>query len=305
MPSYSDKDTKIAVIYGGLSNEREISLQSGHAVCQSLKKLNIPFYSLDLDGSPLLRHLSKSAYKKALIMMHGGNGEDGHLVAVLNMLKIKHNASPIEASVIAMNKMLSKITWKSYGLPVIPGDWININVLQHKNNLKFPLCVKPSNSGSSNGVVKVSCKSQLFDAYTQALKYGKPMYESWIDGEEYTIGIVGSHVLPSVKIMPNNDFYDYEAKYKNGTKYLCPSDLTTEQEKKLQALSMQASNAINAQGVFRLDFIRCKKTKEFYLLEINISPGMTEHSLLPKAANAYGWSFDDLVKNIIKNIDNE
>ena len=289
----------IAVLMGGYSTEREISLMSGEAVYKALLKNNVECFPFDLTEDNLDKLWIKE-FDKAFIVLHGRGGEDGYIQSLLDKRKIPFTGSGVEASNLCMNKAHTKDVWLKHKLPLSP----SIVATQGKplDPIDFPLpwAVKPTLEGSSIGITKVKNKSELNTALELAWQYNdEALIEHWIEGDEYTVAILGNQALPSIKIISDHDFYDYDSKYfSNKTEYLCPSDLSDQQEKNIRAIAMKAFNLTGACGWGRADFI-LDKDKNPYLLEINTVPGMTSHSLVPMAAKAAGMNFEQLVLKIL------
>ena len=289
----------IAVLMGGYSTEREISLMSGKAVYKALLKNNVECFPFDLTEDNLDKLWIKE-FDKAFIVLHGRGGEDGYIQSLLDKRKIPFTGSGVEASNLCMNKAHTKDVWLKHELPLSP----SIVATQGKpiDPIDFPLpwAVKPTMEGSSIGITKVENKNELDTALELAWQYNnEALIEHWIEGDEYTVAILGNQALPSIKIISDHDFYDYDSKYfSNKTEYLCPSDLSDQQEKNIREIAMKAFNLTGASGWGRADFI-LDKDKNPYLLEINTVPGMTSHSLVPMAAKAAGMNFEQLVLKIL------
>ena len=289
----------IAVLMGGYSTEREISLMSGKAVYKALLKNNVECFSFDLTEDNLDKLWIKE-FDKVFIVLHGRGGEDGYIQSLLDKRKVPFTGSGVEASNLCMNKAHTKDVWLKHELPLSP----SIVATQGKpiDPIDFPLpwAVKPTMEGSSIGITKVENKNELDTALELAWQYNnEALIEHWIEGDEYTVAILGNQALPSIKIMSDHDFYDYDSKYfSNKTEYLCPSDLSEQQEKNIRTIAMKAFNLTGASDWGRVDFI-LDKNKNPYLLEINTVPGMTSHSLVPMAAKAAGMNFEQLVLKIL------
>ncbi len=289
----------IAVLMGGYSTEREISLMSGKAVYKALLKNNVECFPFDLTEDNLDKLWIKE-FDKAFIVLHGRGGEDGYIQSLLDKRKVPFTGSGVEASNLCMNKAHTKDVWLKHELPLSP----SIVATQGKpiDPIDFPLpwAVKPTMEGSSIGITKVENKNELDTALELAWQYNnEALIEHWIEGDEYTVAILGNQALPSIKIISDHDFYDYDSKYfSNKTEYLCPSDLSEQQEKNIRTIAMKAFNLTGASGWSRVDFI-LDKDKNPYLLEINTVPGMTSHSLVPMAAKAAGMNFEQLVLKIL------
>ena len=284
---------------GGYSAEREISLLSGNAVYQALIDSKIDCFSFDLNNKNL-DELWKMKFNKAFIVLHGRGGEDGFIQSELNKKNIPFTGSNAKSSALCMDKAITKDLWKKHSLPI--SESIVVTKGDTLESISFPLpwAVKPTLEGSSIGITQVTNESELDSALEEAFKYGnQALVEQWIDGDEYTVSILNNNALPSIKITSDHDIYDYHSKYfSSKTQYLCPSDLTSQQELNLQNIALEAFNLTGASGWGRVDFILDKDRNPF-LLEINTVPGMTSHSLVPMAAKASNMSFNDLVIRIL------
>ena len=289
----------IAVLMGGYSAEREISLLSGNAVYQALIDSKIDCFSFDLNDKNL-DELWKMKFNKAFIVLHGRGGEDGFIQSELNKKNIPFTGSNAKSSALCMDKAITKDLWKKHSLPI--SESIVVTKGDTLESISFPLpwAVKPTLEGSSIGITQVKNESELDSALEEAFKYGnQALVEQWIYGDEYTVSILNNNALPSIKIISDHDIYDYHSKYfSSKTQYLCPSDLTSQQELNLQNIALEAFNLTGASGWGRVDFILDKDRNPF-LLEINTVPGMTSHSLVPMAAKASNMSFNDLVIKIL------
>ena len=284
---------------GGYSAEREISLLSGNAVYQALIDSKIDCFSFDLNNKNL-DELWKMKFNKAFIVLHGRGGEDGFIQSELNKKNIPFTGSNAKSSALCMDKAITKDLWKKHSLPI--SESIVVTKGDTLESISFPLpwAVKPTLEGSSIGITQVKNESELDSALEEAFKYGnQALVEQWIDGDEYTVSILNNNALPSIKITSDHDIYDYHSKYfSSKTQYLCPSDLTSQQELNLQNIALEAFNLTGASGWGRVDFILDKDRNPF-LLEINTVPGMTSHSLVPMAAKASNMRFNDLVIKIL------
>lgn len=299
---------KVAVLLGGNSSERQISIASGDAVLKSLIRSGINAYPFDTRDFPIMQ-LKKQGFNTAYIALHGQGGEDGSIQGVLEYLNIPYTGSGIMASSISLDKKKTKLLWKSIGLHVIPDLYIQKeNFLKNScfflekkfSQLEYPLIIKPNNQGSSIGITLIHSKEQLKKSVETAFKYSNTiLIEKFIKGEEYTVSILDTKILPSIRIISKNNFYDYSSKYQlSSTQYLCPSGLNKNEEITIKTISKKAWNILGCNGCGRIDLILDKNNK-FWLLEINTIPGMTNRSLLPIAANAAGISFDTLVLKIL------
>ena len=284
---------------GGYSAEREISLLSGNAVYQALIDSKIDCFSFDLNDKNL-DELWKMKFNKAFIVLHGRGGEDGFIQSELNKKNIPFTGSNAKSSALCMDKAITKDLWKKHSLPI--SESIVVTKGDTLESISFPLpwAVKPTLEGSSIGINQVKNESELDSTLEEAFKYGnQALVEQWIDGDEYTVSILNNNALPSIKITSDHDIYDYHSKYfSSKTQYLCPSDLTSQQELNLQNIALEAFNLTGASGWGRVDFILDKDRNPF-LLEINTVPGMTSHSLVPMAAKASNMRFNDLVIKIL------
>ncbi len=298
---------KVAVLLGGTSSEREISLKSGTAILTGLQEIGINAYGIDPYNFPITQ-LKTQGFTKVFIALHGKGGEDGTIQGMLEFLNIPYTGSGVMASALSMDKWRSKILWKFMGLPVAPYISLNKKQIINKenvtllNNIKkigLPLIVKPNQSGSSIGITKVFKNEILEKAIIKAFSYdNRIIIEKCLSGPEYTVSILGKQVLPSIRIQPSGVLYDYNAKYiSNDTKYFCPSGLNKIQEKEIKKLALCAYNALDCRGFGRVDIMKDNDDK-FYLLEINTSPGMTSSSLMPMAARQFGINFKELILKI-------
>jgi D-alanine-D-alanine ligase len=288
---------KIVVLYGGDSPEREVSLKSGKAVLESLQSQGYDAVGLDASGKDLVLKLVELRPDKCFVALHGEDGENGRVAAVLELLGIKHTTCDMKAGVITMDKIISKEIWVNHGLST-PFAKILTENLVSEDDITFPVAVKPASGGSSIATLKVKTVAELKPAYEEAAKYGNVMIERWLTGKEITVAIVNDEVYSSIWIEPLNEFYDYESKYSGKSTYHCPSGLCEEKELEVRLLAKKAYDTLGCQGHARVDFIY--NEGKFYVMEINTSPGMTENSLSPKSAMAEGVSFDELVKSIIE-----
>lgn len=296
---------KVAVLLGGNSDEREISIKSGTAVLNALRAQGIDAHAFDPRDKPL--H-DLEVFDRVFINLHGRFGEDGCIQGALEMLHIPYTGSGVMASAIGMDKWRTKLLWRAMG--VITPDFAlvsaNSDFAAIEQQLGLPLFVKPANEGSSIGITKVKEAGGLQAAYKIAAE-SDPLViaEKFVGAGEYTVGIIGDaerglEALPIIRIIPKNEFYDYEAKYlRNDTEYLCPSGLSLEQETLIKQEALMAFRAIGCKGWGRVDFLM-DEAGHHYFLEINTSPGMTDHSLVPMAAKAAGISFEQLVVRILE-----
>ena len=293
---------KVAVLFGGRSAEREVSLKSGAAVLAALLKSGVNAHAFD-PAAGNLQALKDEGFDMAFIALHGRFGEDGTVQGALELLGIPYTGSGVMASALGMDKWRSKLVWQAGGLPIPEYLMLDEQSKDHKvvEKLGLPLFVKPANEGSSVGISRVKAKSELQAAYRQAAKHDSLVIaERSISGGEYTVAILGDVALPVIKIEPAGEFYDYEAKYlRNDTRYLCPCGLDDAQEKNMQRLAKLAFALIGGQGWGRVDFLTDVEGN-MYVLEANTSPGMTDHSLVPMAAREAGISFEQLVLRVLE-----
>ena len=288
----------IAVLMGGNSAEREISLKSGEAVYQALKSQQINCFKFDWKDDNL-DNLWSQEFNLAFVVLHGRGGEDGTIQRLLEARNISYTGSKADASANGMDKHLSKEIWKASKLPLAPSVIVIQDTTLPTINFSLPWAIKPVSEGSSIGISKVTEFDQLNEALVLAWRYDeRVLIEQWIEGKEYTVAILGEEALPVIKIVVDQDFYNYDSKYLSSTtQYLCPCGLTENQESQLKELALKAFQTIGATGWGRVDFILDKNNSP-YLLEINTVPGMTSLSLVPMAAKAAGITFKQLVKQI-------
>jgi D-alanine-D-alanine ligase len=300
---------KVAVLFGGKSAEREVSLKSGAAVLAALLRQGVDAHKFDYAERPLHE---LEGFDCAFNALHGRFGEDGTIQGVLELMGIPYTGSGVMASSVGMDKWRTKLLWKVLNIATPDFEMVDAqsDFTAIEQKLGLPLFVKPANEGSSIGISKVKESGGLEAAYQLAAK-ADPLViaEKFIGGGEYTVGILedkknGLSALPIVRIVPKNEFYDYEAKYlRDDTDYLCPCGLSAESEAKIQKEALQAFRAVGCRGWGRVDFLmdeaKENNKSHHYFLEVNTSPGMTDHSLVPMAAKAAGISFDELVIKIL------
>ncbi|MBK8116950.1 MAG: D-alanine--D-alanine ligase [Candidatus Accumulibacter sp.] len=294
---------KVAVLFGGRSAEREVSLNSGSRVLAALQRQGVDAAAFD----PSERKLDElAAFDRAFIALHGRYGEDGTIQGVLELMGIPYTGSGVMASALGMDKWRSKLLWQASGLPVpeyvlldADSDFARVEA-----ELGLPLFVKPACEGSSIGISKVKQAGDLGVAYAEAAKHDSLVIaERAILGGEYTTAILGDAALPIIKIEPRGEFYDYEAKYlRDDTAYRCPCGLSEERERELRAQALEAFRVLGGRGWGRVDFLMEPAANgggRAYFLEVNTSPGMTDHSLVPMAARAAGVAYDELVLRVL------
>ena len=292
---------RVAVLMGGHSAEREISLSSGHAVGTSLLRAGVDAREIVWDDD-LVSQLADYSPDRVFIALHGRGGEDGSVQGLLEILKIPYTGSDVLGCALSMDKVRSKQIWQSAGLPT-PGFSVfkrGDSAQALLSDVSFPVMAKPAREGSSLGASKVCKSSELEPAIESALEYDDTvLIESWVNGGEYTLSIVAGHPLPIIKLETPREFYDYEAKYvTDTTRYICPCDLPQELIEHCTSLSINAFDALGARGWGRVDFMLGEQDQP-WLIELNTVPGMTDHSLVPMAAAAAGVSFDELVVRIL------
>ena len=291
---------KVAVLFGGKSAEREVSLKSGAGVLAALQRQGVDAHAFD----PAERSLDElRAFDRVFIMLHGRYGEDGTIQGALELMGIPYTGSGVMASAVGMDKWRTKLLWRAVGLPIPEFVMLdeNSDFAAVERQLGLPLFVKPACEGSSIGVSKVRQPGELQTAWREAAKHDSLVIaEQAILGGEYTVAILGEQVLPIIKIVPATDFYDYEAKYlRDDTQYLCPCGLPEAREMELRAQALEAFLALGCRGWGRVDFLMDDAGRA-YLLEVNTSPGMTDHSLVPMAARVAGISYEQLVLRVLE-----
>ncbi|MDF0730740.1 D-alanine--D-alanine ligase [Pseudomonas entomophila] len=292
---------RVAVLYGGTSAERDVSLKSGAAVIEALISAGVDVLPIDV-GDDLLDVLQRETIDRAFIILHGRGGEDGSMQGLLECLGIPYTGSGILASALAMDKLRTKQVWKSLGIPtphhaVLASEH---DCVEAGKALGFPLIVKPAHEGSSIGMAKVNSVEELVAAWQDAARYdSQVLVEQWIQGPEFTIAVLRGQVLPPIALGTPHVFYDYDAKYiANDTQYRIPCGLDSAKEQELIDLTARACDAIGIEGWGRLDVMQDEQGR-FWLLEVNTAPGMTDHSLVPMAARAAGLDFQQLVLAIL------
>lgn len=293
---------KVAVLLGGKSAEREVSLKSGGMVLKALRNRGVDAYPFDPAGRGI-DALIDEKFDRVFIALHGRFGEDGTVQGILEWLGIPYTGSGVLASALAMDKLRTKRMWGAEKLPTpkyeLLGEQTNFRIAARR--LGVPLMVKPASEGSSIGMSKVRAAASLEDAYRLAAKYDPVVIaEEFVDGIELTGAVLGDRVLPLIKLETPRDFYDYEAKYvSDDTRYTVPCGLSEKKERDLQELCLAAFRSLGCRGWGRVDLMLNKRGRP-YLLEVNTSPGMTDHSLVPMAARAVGMSYEDLCVQILE-----
>ncbi|QEY16550.1 D-alanine--D-alanine ligase [Cellvibrio sp. KY-GH-1] len=299
---------RVGVLYGGLSSEREVSLQSGAAVIAALQEAGIDHVAIDVSEN-IIADIQAAKIDRAFLILHGPGGEDGRIQALLEFLNIPYTGSDVQSSALAMDKLRTKYLWtglsanSSFKLPtpefaVLVRDSDFVAVLA---KLGGEAMVKPANEGSSIGMSRVKTATELEAAFNMAAKYqGSVLVERLIVGAEYTVAILDGEALPPIKLETHHSFYDYDAKYiAEDTRYLCPCGLSVEKEAELKQLALNAFNALGCRGWGRVD-VMADAQQNFYLLEVNTAPGMTSHSLVPMAAKAVNLTFAELVLTVLR-----
>jgi len=309
--SFDTRFGKVAVLLSGRSAEREISLRSGNGVLAALRRKGVDAHPFDPAERPL-DDLAREGFARVFIALHGRYGEDGTVQGALELLGIPYTGSGVMASAIAMDKVMTKRIWLTHGLPtpefevVRREDAADFALLRRiPDQLGLPFIVKPPHEGSTIGITKVQGYSEVADAFALAARYDhEVLAEAFIDGAELTIAILGSgadaRALPIIEIRAPGGNYDYQNKYfTNDTQYLCPAPLPEALAQRIQRIAVDAYRALACEGWARVDVMLRKADGEPYLLEINTSPGMTDHSLVPVAARAEGVDYDELVVRIL------
>ena len=294
---------RVAVLMGGTSAEREVSLDSGRNVLEALLRKGVDAYAVD--GIPALtQDLMAKRVTRVFNILHGhhGGGEDGILQGLLESFDVPYTGSDVLGSALSMDKIRTKQVWLSLGLPTPKYVRLERNGDVHAaaKQLGLPVIVKPACEGSSVGISRVFSEADLPNAVALASRYeGELLMEQLIEGEEFTVGILGDDALPTIRIVPAGEYYDYHAKYvAEDTQYICPG-LQGAGEAEMRALALAAFRSAGCSGWGRVDVMRDRSGAN-YLLEVNTAPGMTSHSLVPKAARASGIEFDDLVWRVLE-----
>ncbi|SBS37008.1 D-alanine--D-alanine ligase [Marinomonas spartinae] len=304
------EEATIAVIYGGRSAEREVSLQSGPLVANGLQEKGYRVVTLDLYGPEGLldpiKQLQETHFDMAFIALHGGEGEDGHIQALLDMLGRPYTGSSPLACGLAMDKVMTKRFWQGIGLatPMYLSFEYEADVAVIESELSYPMIIKPSREGSTFGINKANNRQQLEVALQNALEFDSDiLIEEFVEGPEFTVSVIDDVVYPAIglKASASHELYDYEAKYiADDTEYLLPCGLSEDDESELQNLALEAYQSLGCRGWGRVDVMRDKAGK-FWVLEVNTSPGMTSHSLVPMAAAYVGLDYASLVEKIAQN----
>lgn len=297
----ADEFGRVAVLMGGQSSEREISLLGGNAVLAALQTSGIDAVGIDT-GNDFYGSIEKEEFDRAFIMLHGSYGEDGRVQAALDLMSIPYTGSGHLASALAMDKVRSKISWAAQGLTTPKFELLTTDTKWQTVIERLGKCfIKPVNDGSSLGISWATDVHELQVAYEYAQEFDDLVFaEQWIEGPEYTVPIVNNKVLPVIELRTKNVFYDYAAKYEaDDTVYLCPCDLNAAEDAEIRKLAKDAYDLGGCQGWGRVDLMRDRQGK-FWLLEVNTVPGMTSHSLVPMSAVVEGMNFEKLVREILK-----
>lgn len=314
----ANKMGRVAVLMGGDSAEREVSLNSGQAALEALLRNGVDAFALDIhfnndDFGTICQQLMAQKIDKAFIALHGRGGEDGVIQAVLESLNIAYTGCGVSASAIGMDKLKTKLLWAGSGLATPSFQLVKAKQIRAKKqsdidglliqleaSLGFPIMVKPAHEGSSIGISKANNKSELLEALKVAIEYDNEiLLEQWITGKEYTGAVLGGQVLPLIRLETPRDFYDYQAKYMSDeTLYHCPCGLSEALEKHYQSSVLEAFECLGARAWGRVDFM-CDDVGKLWLIEINTVPGLTRHSLVPMAAQKSGIDFDELIMQIL------
>jgi len=293
---------RVAVLLGGKSAEREVSLKSGALVLAALRARGLDAHAFD-PADQGIEALIAGRYERAFIALHGRFGEDGTLQGALEWLGLRYTGSGVLGSALAMDKLRAKRLWMAEGLPTPPFEILDAksDFRATAKRLGLPLMVKPVNEGSSIGMSKVRAAGDLEEAYALAVNYDRAVIaEKFVEGTELTAGILGEEALPLIKLETPRDFYDYQAKYlAEDTRYLIPCGLPAAREREMQQLCLRAFRALGCSGWGRVDLM-LDRAGDPWLLEVNTVPGMTDHSLVPMAARAAGLSYEDLCMRILE-----
>jgi D-alanine-D-alanine ligase len=294
---------KVAVLLGGDSTEREISLLSGNAVLAALIRRGVNAQAFDPQDRPV-QDLAREGFDRVWIALHGPGGEDGTMQGALEWLGVPYTGSGVLASALTMDKLKTKrvVVGAGYAAPEYAVLSSPADLPRALEQIGLPLMVKPASQGSSVGITKVKAAADLGEAYAEARAIDPIVFaERFIAGDEYTVGVLHDRGLPSIRIQPATEFYDYQAKYfRNDTQYHCPSGLGADTEAQLQAAALAAFQVTDCAGWGRVDFMRDPAGGQFYFIEINTTPGMTDHSLVPMAARQSGIDFEELVWRVLE-----
>jgi D-alanine-D-alanine ligase len=294
---------KTAVMLGGDSSEREISLLSGNAVLKALQRRGVDAYAFDPLERPV-QALRSEGFDRVWIALHGPGGEDGAMQGALDWIGVPYTGSGVLASALTMDKLKTKrvVVGAGYAAPeyaVLSGE---ADLQAALERIGLPMMVKPASQGSSVGMTKVKAADELPRAFAEAHAIDPIVFaEAFVSGDEYTVSILHGEALPSIRIVPATEFYDYQAKYfREDTQYFCPSGLSAKDEAELKSAALAAFKVTDCHGWGRVDFMRDRASAKFYFIEINTTPGMTSHSLVPMAALQAGMDFEELVWRVLE-----
>jgi D-alanine-D-alanine ligase len=294
---------KVAVMLGGDSSEREISLLSGHAVLAALKRRGVNAHAFDPQTRPV-QNLKSEGFDRVWIALHGPGGEDGAMQGALEWLGVPYTGSGVLASALTMDKLKTKrvVVGAGCAAPDYAVLSSTADLPRALEAIGLPMMVKPASQGSSVGITKVKSAAHLPAAYAAASAIDPIVFaEAFVTGDEYTVGVLHDRGLPSIRIEPATEFYDYQAKYfRNDTQYHCPSGLDEATESELQRAALAAFQVTDCSGWGRVDYMRDRASGRFYFIEINTTPGMTDHSLVPMAARQSGIDFEELVWRVLE-----
>lgn len=293
---------KVAVLYGGTSAERVVSLKSGAAVLTALKQRGVDAHGIDV-GSDVTQVLQHGNYGRAFIVLHGRGGEDGVIQGALETIALPYTGSGVLGSALSMDKLRTKLVLLGAGMPTPAFKTFSRDTDMNSAiaQLGFPVMVKPAREGSSIGMTKVERVEQLQVAWQKAQDFDDDVFaEQWITGTEYTATILGDQALPLIRLETPRGFYDFEAKYNaTDTRYVCPCGLDADRERELQDLALKVFRISGCSGWGRVDLM-CDKAGKPWILEVNSVPGMTDHSLVPMAARQAGMDFEELCWQILE-----
>ena len=294
---------KTAVLLGGDSSEREISLLSGNAVLAALQRRGVDAHAFD-PKDEAVQGLVSGGFARAWLALHGPGGEDGAMQGALEWLGVPYTGSGVLACALTMDKLKTKrvVVGAGYAAPEYAVLSSPADIGRALERIGLPMMVKPASQGSSVGMTKVKSAEELPGAYAAARAVDPVVFaEAFVAGDEFTVAVLQGECLPSIRIVPATEFYDYQAKYfRDDTQYHCPAGLQPKDEAELRAAALAAFKVTDCHGWGRVDFMRDRTTGKFYFIEINTTPGMTDHSLVPMAARQAGFDFDELVWRVLE-----
>jgi len=294
---------KTAVLLGGDSSEREISLLSGNAVLKALQNRGVDAHGFDPKDRPI-QALRSEGFERVWIALHGPGGEDGAMQGALDWIGVPYTGSGVLASALTMDKLKTKrvVVGAGYAAPDYAVLSSEADLDAALKRIGLPMMVKPASQGSSVGMTKVKAAAELKGAFAAAHAVDPVVFaETFVSGDEYTVSILQGEALPSIRIVPATEFYDYQAKYfRDDTQYFCPSGLSAKDEGELRTTALAAFKVTDCYGWGRVDFMRDRASNKFYFIEINTTPGMTSHSLVPMAARQAGMDFEELVWRVLE-----